>query len=57
MKARLIHVFVVSTGPIRVANTSDETKTQRKPFETLLAYLETFGRWVPLEIGHGYTLG
>ena len=27
--------------------TKQASKAQRKPSETLLAYLETFGRWVP----------
>ena len=68
MKARLLHVLKLSTGPIRVANTCgwDETseqinrfwsnskltkeasQAQWKSFETLLACVEAFGRWVPL---------
>ena len=30
--------------------TKQASKASRKPFETLLAYLETFGRWVPLVV-------
>ena len=34
MKARLLHVLKLSTGPGRVANISDETKKPPKTFVT-----------------------